>query len=173
MTRSIVKRIGDFVRRITPRHWAWIHFKLALGLGWGTAVLFVTAPSIRETISEQSIQLWSIGTVIGGLISIVGIVVTVSRNEMWQIRGLGAETIGLVLLAGGPFQYLLIQVAYLVNGQFDQRYQLAWFAYSMLAAIIVRMVIIIPQFVNVVAAIKREKEVIDNANAVADDSSSD
>lgn len=83
---------------------------------------------------------------------------TVSRRELTQIWGLGIEMVGIVLLAGGPLQYFIIQVSYLAQGMVDQRYALSWFAYSMMAAIAIRVVIILPQFINIIRAIREEEE---------------
>lgn len=158
--------VWKYILRMTPRHWAWLHFKLALGLGWGTAILFVAPPTIKDKLNEDTIQIWALGTIVGAVICIIGIFMTVARDERWKIWGLGVEGIGIILLGGGPLQYFLLQVGYLFDGEFASRYQLTWFAYAMLAAIIVRLVIIVPQFLDVVVAIKREKEVIDRASGL-------
>jgi len=160
---SKARKAWKFFRAITPRHWGWIHFKVALGFGWGTAILFYPPPSIQQDLNHDTVYVWAFGTIIGAVISIVGILMTVSHRDHRKITGLGVESVGIVLLGGGPLQYFLLQLGYLFDGEFEARYQLTWFAYAMLAAIIVRAIIIVPQFIDVVVAIKREKEVIERA----------
>lgn len=161
---TLLQHPFHYIGRMTARHWAWLHFKVALGLGWGSAILFSPPPSISAVIQADTLQVWAIGTILGALVCIVGIFMTLSYSERWKIRGLSVEIVGLILMGGGPFQYFLLQVGFLIDGDFINRYQLTWFAYSMLAAIIVRGVILVPQFVDVVVSIKREKEIIDRAN---------
>lgn len=152
------------LKRMTVRHVGWIHFKVALGFGWGSAILFNTPPTIKETIDESTIQLWAYGTIAGALISIVGILMTLSIHEHRKVWGLGVEVVGIVALGGGPLQYLSIQIAYLIDGEFDKRYALAWFAYAMLSAIIVRMILVVFPFVSAIRAIQEANQRMEEEN---------
>lgn len=146
----------NYFKRLTPRHWSWIHFKFALGIGWGSAMFLVPPDSLTIALTNDSLAVWSIGTMIGGIVSIVGIFMTVSLSDKWKMRGLGTEIVGLILLGGGPLQYCLIQIGFLIEGSLTNRYALAWFAYAMIAAIIARGVQIVPTFVRQIVTVRRD-----------------
>jgi glucose uptake protein GlcU len=130
------------IRRLAPHQWAWLHFKLAVGLGWGHAILFVTPQIITDTTTESSIRVWAYGTIIGAIVSIVGLFMSTSSNRKRKARGTHIEVVGVVLFAGGPLQYFILQVTFL-PGDFEGRYALMWFAYGMLSACITRIVILL------------------------------
>ena len=121
-------------------------------------MFFVPPESLSVALTNDSLAVWSIGTMVGGLVSITGIFMTVALSDKWKMRGLGTEIVGLILLGGGPLQYCLIQVGFLVEANGINRYALAWFAYAMIAAIIVRAVQIVPTFVRQIVAVRRDDE---------------
>jgi uncharacterized transporter YbjL len=131
-----------WLQRIRPHQWAWLNFKLALGIGWSTGILFVTPQLIQETNSQTNLQVWSYGTVLGTLISIVGLFMSEATNYKIKDRGYRIELIGVALFAGGPLQYWIIQLTFVAE-DFQARYTLGWFAYAMLSAVLVRVVIIL------------------------------
>lgn len=130
-----------------PRLVALVHFYLALGIGWGHAMLWFTPTSLSSNVTPGGITAWAVMTMIGGLVASTGLFLKSRRNRRLQLRGLSIEFVGVVLLAGGPFQYLAIQVGFWIDGQFAARYALAWFAYAMLASLFVRFATVVPDFI--------------------------
>lgn len=135
------------LRRLTPVHWGWLVFKIVLGLGWTHAMFLSTPQSIASEISVEALLIWVVGTSIGAIISLVGMLMSVSTNRRKSLRGLTVELIGIVLFAGGPFQYLAIQLSFFPD-RFTERYALAWFAFAMLTAIGVRFVDVGGKFIK-------------------------
>lgn len=140
-------RPKPLLRRVRARTWAWLHFKLALGIGWTHAMLFVTPASISEAADRTAVLLWLIPTFAGAVVSIVGMFGEYSLDARMKQAATSVELFGLALFAGGPFQYLLVQVS-LWPEQFDARYALAWFAYAMVAAIAARIVSVVDRNVR-------------------------
>lgn len=138
------RKVIDYVRRLRPHQWAWLHFKFALGIGWSTAILFVTPTQIQQVTSEGGLRVWAYGTLAGAIVSLVGMFINLADSEKRARFGIRLELTGLILFAGGPLQYLIVQVTLLTQSDeaFSQRYALTWFAYAMLAAVIVRLVIV-------------------------------
>lgn len=140
-------KIWGRLRRVKLRYWAWMHAFAALGLGWGHAIALQPPASYTGVVDLSSIFRLGVVTAIGGVIAIVGMFLTTSLHRKTISWGLWIELFGTVLLGGGPFQYLTLQLGFLVAGQFDQRYALAWFSYSMFAFILVRFSILIPALI--------------------------
>ena len=160
------KAVYYYLRRTHLRHWAWIHAKLALGIGWGTAILFVTPESITGSVNADSVGVWALGTMLGAIVSIVGLFMTLSYSKDTRLSGLFTEGVGIVLLAGGPLQYCFVQIGFIIDGEFAQRYALAWFAYSMLAFVLVRILMIAPEMIRQIA-INRETKRTEKAEAAS------
>lgn len=132
--------------RMRARFLAILHFYLALGIGWGHAMLLFTPQSLQAALNGSSVIWWTVGTLIGGVAAAAGIVMKISANRRRQLQGLSVEMVGIVALAGGPLQYMLIQIGFWFEGQFTDRYALAWFAYAMLAALLIRAASVVPEF---------------------------
>lgn len=127
------------IKRIRAKQWAWLHFKIALGLFWASAMFFVTPTTLKEGLPDTNILVWTIGTMIGMVISVVGMFLSMTRTRRLQLIGLTVEFVGLALFIGGPVQYLSIQISQLgIN--FQDRFALSCFAYAMVAAVLVRIV---------------------------------
>ena len=126
---------GSRLRRV---HWGWLLFKLVLGFGWTHAMLLFTPASLSTNLSPTAVGIWTIGTALGAFVSLVGMAFA-SSDVVRQARlGLAVEIVGIILLAGGPLQYLLIQVGFITT-DFAARYALAWFAAAMLVAVGIRL----------------------------------
>jgi hypothetical protein len=130
-----------------PRLVALVHFYLALGLGWGHAMLLFTPASLASNLNDGGIATWTITTMVGGFLAAAGLILKAGRSRRVQLRGLSIEFVGVFLLLGGPFQYMSIQVGFWFADQFTDRYALAWFAYAMIAALLVRVATVVPDFV--------------------------
>lgn len=137
--RLMANRERDQPRRWTSEQGAWVVFKLFLGVGWPIAMFFSTPASIAGAVGVDSINIWTIGTLVGGIVSIVGMIVSTSHTRRTALTGFHVELIGIALLAGGPVQYLLLQIGFLATpDKFGDRIALAFFAAAMVAAISAR-----------------------------------
>ncbi|HEY8588652.1 MAG TPA: hypothetical protein VIL55_03760 [Naasia sp.] len=133
---------GRTVNKLPLDTWGWVLFKLVLGFGWTHAMLLVTPRVIADQVTVTSLLLWTVGTAIGAIVSLTGLLVSVFAHERRaQLTGLSVELVGIVLFAGGPLQYLFVQIG-LSQTDFLNRYALCWFAASMLSAIGVRLLIV-------------------------------
>lgn len=117
--------------------WGWLLFKLTLGIGWSLSMMLVTPPSIAENVSRTSLSIWTISTLVGALLSIVGMFMAASGKERRALRGLSVECVGIVLFAGGPVQYLFLQLGFITTEPAN-RIALAFFAAAMIVAIGIR-----------------------------------
>lgn len=127
----------QFRSPLTLEKWGWLLFKIVLGFGWTTLMLFATPASISENVSQGRLSIWTIGTAIGALVSILGMLMATSTKPKRALRGLTVELVGILLFAGGPVQYLGLQLGFLTT-QFESRAALAAFAAAMLIAISIR-----------------------------------
>lgn len=140
------RRLWAHRKRDGPRRWtseqsAWVVFKLFLGVGWPIAMFFSTPASIAGAVQSGSINIWTVGTLVGGIVSIVGMIVSTSHTRKTALNGFHVELIGIALLAGGPVQYMLLQIGFLTSpDKFGDRIALAIFAAAMVAAITARAV---------------------------------
>lgn len=141
------KALVWFNERVPLRYLAWAHAFLALGIGWGHAIAIYPPASYDGLVDLSSVFRMGVLTGLGSLITIVGMFMTRARSQRRQHRGLWIELVGTILLGGGPLQYFGIQVGFLFESEFDQRYAIAWFAYAMGAFILVRFSIIIPALI--------------------------
>lgn len=120
----------------------WMLFKVVLGLGWTHAMLLVTPASIAAATTPALIALFTVGTAVGAAVSMVGMILSLSRRERKALIGLSVELAGLVLFAGGPLQYLFIQLSLVGSTaeDFVNRYSLCYFAAGMMIAISIRVI---------------------------------
>ena len=134
--------------RVSLRIWAWMHAFLALGLGWGHAISIYPPTSYDGVLDLTLVFRMGVLTAIGSIGAVVGMLMTRSQSQRTQHKGLWVELVGTVLMAGGPLQYWSIQLGYIAQGEFDQRYALMWFAYAMCSFMLVRYSILIPAIIK-------------------------
>lgn len=134
--------------RVPIRYWAWIHAFLALGIGWGHAIALYPPTSYIGQVDLGLVLRMGLLTALGAITAVVGMLMTRSISQRQQHRGLWVELVGTILMGGGPLQYFGIQLAYVLEGEFDARYALVWFAYAMGAFVIVRFSIVIPALIE-------------------------
>lgn len=129
------------MRRLTLSYWAWINAKIALA-GWGLTLILVPPPSYAEVVTS----LYFVGGALvgGSVISMIGMWLSLDRDVKKAITGLIIELFGVALIFGGAFQFLMIQLGYLVQGEFDQRSALTWLAWSTVSFTLVRASILAP-----------------------------
>lgn len=146
----------NIFKRLTIRYWAWIIAFLIVGFGWGSAIWIQPPPSYKGTIDLYSFFVMGLGANLGAVVTITGMIMTRALLRRIAVLGLWIELVGTVLLAGGPLQYLGLQIGYLVDGQWDQRYALAWFSLSLFAFVSVRFAILIPALIAETRANRRK-----------------
>lgn len=135
--------------RLPADQWGWLVFKLFLGFGWTHAMFVFTPTSIADNLNPVAIAVWTGGTALGAAVSIVGMFLATSPHLPRVRLGLAIEIVGIIFLAGGPLQYLGVQVGFITADNFDQRYALAWFAAAMLVPLIgVRLVDVVRRLVR-------------------------
>lgn len=140
-----MRRALHALKRLTPTHVAYIHFKLALGVVW-PATLWALTPSVVNDVLQRAILSTMCGvTIIGGTMSIIGLVMTAQRGKVRTI-GVSIELAGITLLCSGPLAYFLTQATLAIGD--TERAALAVFAYSMLAALLCRLVMLLPWFIR-------------------------
>lgn len=122
------------LKYIEKDDWAWIHAKIAIGVLCPLMAFLNPPAATREGIVHvQVLNLVLIMLVVGGIISIVGLVVRGTRIKP-RIVGYAIEMAGLIPLIAGPFFLSLI---YLVTGVSGGTSSLVGFAFCYtLAAIL-------------------------------------
>lgn len=143
----VLKTIVRGVKRLTPIHWAYLHFKLAIGVAWPATLWAVTPTVLHDALKMQMVGLMCLTTLLGALLSIVGLVMTAQRGRVRTI-GVSVELAGIALLSSGPLAYFLSQTTLAFSGNGHERAALAVFSYAMLAAIVCRLIMLIPWFIR-------------------------
>lgn len=140
-----MRKLGRVLARLTPVHWAYIHFKLIIGIAWPLTLWALTPAVVNEALQRAIVTTMASVTVIGGLLSIVGLIMTAQRGKVRTI-GVSIELAGIAFLSSGPLAYFLTQ-AYLALEN-TERAALAVFSYAMLAALACRLVMVLPWFIR-------------------------
>lgn len=127
-------------RRLSLRTVASIHLKVAIG-AWAVAMLAFT-PDVLDNTLGASLTLGLGVTVVGTILSVVGIVRSAHQGAHVQ-SGLRLELSGIFFSFAGPVVYGIVQV-YLIftSERGDQRVGLAFLAYVMCAALFSRLVVV-------------------------------
>lgn len=140
------KFFGAF-RRLTPEHLGWLHFKIALGLVWPIALITLTPVTLVGSLGWV-VYFMAITTLTGALVSMTGLVMSAQRGTL-AVVGLSVELAGLFFFLVGPLTYAITYGVLSVTGFGElknvQFIPLAIFSYSMVAAIINRIVIVMPR----------------------------
>lgn len=133
------------LRKLTLRHWVWIHFKVAM-LAWVTALMIYTPTKIHNALGLGVVLLFVAVTALGAVTSMVGIVMSAQSGTRTGVIGISVELAGLYFMSAGPAAYLLTQV-WLVFTATDgnQRIALCFQAYLICAALLCRIVIVAPR----------------------------
>lgn len=134
-------RIGLVISRLRLRDWAWLHYKLIVGVAWPVALLLFppTGPALALGPAFALVAFVTIG---GSLVSMTGLVASRQRGGI-AVVGLTIEVVGILFMLAGVVAYWLTQVALLGGPDGKNRIALAFFAYGMGAAIVARLVIVL------------------------------
>lgn len=137
-----MKRAWSWLRSIPSHYWMWALAKLSLGLGWGHAIAIYPPTSYDSVVDLSTILRLGVSTMVGGVMGAFFMFLSYTRNTRRRRFSVWMELVGSILLAGGPLQYLAIQVGFMIDGSFQDRYALAWFAWSLLCFVMVRIVML-------------------------------
>lgn len=144
----LMKRARNWARSMPTHYWGWAFAFLTLGVGWGHAIAFFPPTSYDGVVDLSAVFRMGFTTFVGGIVATIFLFRSRSTHNRSRVRALWFQLVGVILLAGGPLQYLAIQLGYLLAddemGFLGDRYALAWFAASMLAFLSVRFFILIP-----------------------------
>jgi len=100
------------VRNLRARHWAQIHFKVAVA-AWMT-VLGLYTPALASALLGAVVLFIVGGTIFGALVAIFGVGMSSCPGVIGR-RGYGVELAGLVSMAIGPFLYFITQIVIASN----------------------------------------------------------
>jgi len=129
----------ETIRKLRPDHWAWLHAKAALVV-W-SVLFFLYIPNKLSNVLGVTIGgLISLITLIGVLISVVGLFASLSKYTVKASRGTSLELSGLWLAISGPIAYLVVQFYLTFGIEGDQRIALVAFSYTLCAFMLVRIV---------------------------------
>lgn len=138
---GMVRAVGRWVGNLTVQDWAWLHFKAAV-IVWAAVLWRFTPVRVEDALGGVIVAV-AAATIVGGLISITGLIVAAQSRRL-AVTGLSVELAGLWVMTAGPVPYLIVQVylaSTLPDG--DQRYALCFLAYVLCAALAARIVIVI------------------------------
>lgn len=147
------------MKHITIRHWAWIHFKVALAL-WAVEYL-IFAPTVT-TAALGSLR-WVVfgATIVGAVISAGGLIISTQPGEWARKRGVQIELGGLIVLAIGPLVFWTTQLSFVIQRnvpEWTARIPFQGLAYVVLAAAIARGVTVVPRYRRELAEMVNRKD---------------
>lgn len=123
---------------LTRTDWAYVHFKLSLGLLW--IIPLTQSAYLQNKTAGWFILMWGALTTVGFLISVTGLVMSAQKFQTRR-NGFRVEMTGLCLMMAAPLVYGLIQVGLVLSSGENRAIAIA-FAYIICAALIPRMVMI-------------------------------
>jgi len=133
------------LKRVTLRHWAWIHVMLSLAV-WAVLILNFTPVGVYAALQQPIIGIWTTVTIIGALTAVIGLLLSLANSPRKRVLSISVELFGLILAAAGPFTYFITQFSLLFAETPDARLALTFFAYYGLSIILYRILIVIPRF---------------------------
>lgn len=135
----------SLLKRITFRHWAWIHVMLAFTT-WTVLLQLYTPVGVYSALQEPLVTLWTTTAAIGAVLAIVGLVMSLAAHARTRVISVSVELFGLILAAVGPFTYTATQASLILSETLEARLALTALAYFTLSVIVYRIIIVIPRF---------------------------
>lgn len=129
------------LKRIRPDQAAWLHAKLAL-IVWSVLFLVFTPGKIETALGWLIAGLVSVAVLAGVVLSVCGLLVSLSSNIRSTLRGINIELAGLWTALGGLGGYFTTQLFLASQPEGDQRIALTAFAYAMTSMLLVRIVLV-------------------------------
>lgn len=134
----------NFFSRIKVRHWAWINFLFATGIGLPLSTLVNPNWIFRADIEHVILIAAMAVSILGTITTILGYLMSQQRGKAGTI-GVSIELSGLCLSVLAPATYLLVQVA-----SFFSPHHLSLggliFCYALCAVYLYRFTIVVPRF---------------------------
>lgn len=142
LAKSFLRALG----RVPGKSWAWIHFKIVVGMLMPAAVLEQTPLGI-EGQPWALIVAWMTLTATGGVLSVAGIIMSEQPVGRTRTLGVSVELTGLIFMFSGPF---LMFVAYVYDAftpnQSDPRLVAITFLWGLSAAMVARIATVLPRY---------------------------
>lgn len=135
----------SLLKRLSVRHWAWIHVMVAFTL-WAIFLQLYTPIGVYATLQEPLVTLWTTTAALGGVVALLGLVLSVSAHARTRVISVSVELVGLILAAVGPLTYTITQLSLLFTETLEARLALTMLAYFTLSVILYRIIIVIPRF---------------------------
>lgn len=129
-------------KRLTLRHWSWIHFKLAM-LAWVGMLLAFTPTAVFGALGGVVVLISAV-TIGGALTGIIGLIMSAQTGRT-AVIGISIELAGLLFMAAGPVAYLITQIFLATLPAGNQRYALVLLAYVVCSALLCRILIVAPR----------------------------
>lgn len=126
----------SILKRLSLEHWALIHAKLSLVV-WGVLYLSTKPMVIEHELGPVYGSVVALLAVFGGLIGIVGLILSTDQRLGRRHLGLSIELFGLSLAAFAPTTFFIAQII-----ELPFRLTLSPFAYTVAAFILVRIIIV-------------------------------
>lgn len=132
----------EFISRLKPAHWAWLHFKFVLII-W--AILFVafTPPSPSAILGVILEVLIGLFVLTGVFISITGLIRSMSYDFKTAYSGAKMELAGSFIAITGPISYMIVQFNLSTIEEGNHRFALTAFAYALVSTMVARIFMII------------------------------
>jgi hypothetical protein len=130
------------VKNLSKIDWAFINFKVALGLVW-TSAYFQSRTAARPEGADNGLFLgvWALTTIVGFLISITGLFMA-AQGEHWKMLGYRIEISGLWLFGAGPGVYAIIMAWMMFTNPEQIRLAQISLCYALCAAVAARILIV-------------------------------
>ena len=122
--------------KLPPAEWAWLHFKIALGLM--LVIPMAASPTITQNTTYVFLLIWVIFIGIGTLFSAAGLFLGNQYDVDQKRRGYKFEMTGLILMMAGPLVFMLVQFGLWVESGGNKLLAIA-FPYVIIAALVARM----------------------------------
>ena len=122
--------------KLPPAEWAWLHFKIALGLM--LVIPMAASPTITQNTTYVFLLIWVIFIGIGTLFSAAGLFLGNQYDVDQKRRGYRFEMTGLILMLAGPLVFMLVQFGLWVESGGNKLLAIT-FPYVIIAALVARM----------------------------------
>lgn len=134
-----------YLRRLRGRHWAWIHFLLAVGVAWPLFVIFSPPEFIIGFLDPivLTVSMWV--ALIGTLTTIWGYASSQQEGRIGVI-GISIELAGLILAIVGPASYAVTRIFILLSPESVGLSSGLFFSYALFAVFLYRLVVVVPRF---------------------------
>jgi hypothetical protein len=149
-TRKPPPKAWSIIKNVPLRNWSWVYFKFSIAL-WTVVLALNTPKAVSDTAQAIFVVSYLGATTLGAVISVVGMVIAAQPTKRWYMPvGTGIELGGILFMFIGPLCYAATQVAIILDGAADSdgRIHLIFLSHALVAALMVRLVVIGPRFVR-------------------------